>query len=291
MQQITQKLSPFLELGVINTLRADRLTPHGIFLMAEDGNDVLLPQAYVKDDMTEESLIDVFLYTDSEDRLIATTLKPHAMLDEFGLFEVIDVAPFGAFVDWGLPKDLLVPKMLQKTPFKIGEKRFLKVVYDERTHRLVGSEKLGDFFQRKVKGLKPQQEVEILIISKTPLGYKCIVEQKYEGLIYHNEIFENIKLGDKKTAFIKTIRKDGNIDLSLRKMGSKKGTDSPNKILELLKQNKGIMPYNYKSDAQLIKDAFGMSKKDFKRSLTTLQNEAKIEVKESGIYLKDDCDI
>ncbi len=281
-----KKLNHFLELGLINTLRVDRLTPHGVFLMAEDGNDVLLPQAYVTDEMIEDTLIDVFLYTDSEDRLIATTLKPHAKLDEFGLFKVVDTAPFGAFVDWGLSKDLLVPNMLQKTPFKVGENRFLKVIYDERTHRLVGSEKLGDFFQRKVKGLKPQQEVEILIISKTPLGYKCIVEKKYEGLIYHNEIFENIALGDKKRAFIKTIRKDGNIDLSLRKTGSKKDTNSSDKVLALLKQNKGIMPYNYKSDAELIKDVFSMSKKEFKRSLTALQDSGKIEVKDSGIYLR-----
>jgi len=279
-------INPFLELGLINTLRVDRLTPHGVFLMAEDGNDVLLPQAYVTDDMIEDTLLDVFLYTDSEDRLIATTLTPHAKLDEFGLFEVVDTAPFGAFVDWGLSKDLLVPNMLQKTPFKVGEKRFLKVIYDEKTHRLVGSEKLGDFFQRRVEGLKPQQEVDILIISKTPLGYKCIVEGKYEGLIYHNEIFENITLGEKKKAFIKTIRKDGNIDLSLRKMGSKKNTDSHDKVLTLLKQNKGIMPYNYKSDAELIKDVFSMSKKEFKRSLTALQDGGKIEVKDSGIYLK-----
>jgi len=277
--------SPFLELGHINTLKVDRLTPHGVFLMAQDTNDVLLPQAYVTDEMVEDTLLDVFLYTDSEDRLIATTLKPKAKLDEFAFFEVIDIAPFGAFVDWGLPKDLLVPKMLQKTPFKIGEKRFLKVIYDEKTHRLVGSEKLGDFFQKQVKGLKPQQAVEISIITKTPLGYKCIVENKYEGLIYHNEIFEDIQLGDKKTAYIKTIRKDGNIDLSLRKMGNKNSTDSHEKILSLLQQNKGIMPYNYKSDAELIKDTFSMSKKEFKRSLTALQDNGKIEVKENGIYL------
>ena len=190
-------------------------------------------------------------------------------------------------MDWGLSKDLLVPNMFQKTPFQIGEKRFLRVIYDERTHRLVGTEKLGDFFERRVKDLKPNQEVKILIISKTPLGFKCIVEDKYEGLIYHNEIFENIELGDKKKAYIKTIRKDGNIDLSLRKPGSKKSGGSTEKVLELLKANKGIMPYNYKSDAELIKDIFGLSKKDFKRSLTTLQDAGKIEVKDTGIYLKD----
>ncbi len=280
------KINQHLELGVLNTLRVDRDTPHGVFLMAEDEKDVLLPKAYVTDDMIEDSLVEVFLYTDSEDRLVATTLTPKAMLDEFALFEVIDVAPFGAFVEWGLSKDLLVPNMLQKQPFKIGEKRFLKVIYDERTHRLVGSEKLGDFFQRKVKDLSPQQEVKILIIAKTPLGYKCIVEDKYEGLIYHNEIFENITIGESKKAYIKTIRKDGNIDLSLRKAGSKKNGDLASNILELLKQNNGIMPYNYKSDAELIKNTFSMSKKEFKRNLTKLQDEGKIEVKDTGIYLK-----
>ena len=277
----------FLELGLINTLRVDRSTPHGLFLMALDGNDVLLPQAYVKDDMVEDSFIDVFLYTDSEDRLIATTIKPLAMLDEFALFEVVDVAPFGAFVKWGLLKDLMVPNMFQKEPFKIGDKRFLKVVYDERTHRLVGTEKLGEFFDRKPKGLTPNKEVNVLIISKTPLGFKCIVEDKYEGLIYHNEIFENINLGDKKTAFVKTVRKDGNIDLSLRKQGSTKTGGSSDKVLNLLKENGGIMPYNYKSDASLIKDIFGISKKDFKKSLTTLQNSGQIEVKDSGIYIQE----
>jgi len=283
---MNKEISPYLELGKINTLRVDRDTPHGVFIMAQDGNDVLLPAAYTTEDMIEDSVVDVFLYTDSEDRLIATTLTPKAMLDEFALLEVVDTAPFGAFLDWGLPKDLLVPTQLQKTPFVVGEKRFIKVIYDERTHRLVGSEKLGDFFDRKVKGLAVNKEVNILIITKTPLGFKCIVNDKYEGLIYHNEIFENIQLGDKRTAYVKTVRKDGNIDLTLRKPGSKKDGSSSEKVLELLKANKGIMPYNYKSDAELIKQAFGLSKKDFKRSLTKLQDDGKIEVKDTGIYLK-----
>jgi len=282
------KLNKYLELGVLNTLRVDRDTPHGVFLMAEDGNDVLLPKAYVTEDMVEDTLVEVFLYTDSEDRLIATNIKPKAMLDEFALFEVVDVVSFGAFVDWGLLKDLFVPNMFQKQPFKIGEKRFLKIVYDEKTHRLVGTEKLGDFFEKKVRDLSPHQEVNIIIISKTPLGYKCLVEDKYEGLIYHNEIFENIALGDKRTAFIKTIRKDGNIDLNLRKARSTKSGDSASKIIELLKQNNNILPYNYKSDATLIKEVFQMSKKEFKRNLTKLQEDSKIEVKDTGIYFKDE---
>jgi predicted RNA-binding protein (virulence factor B family) len=255
--------------------------------MAEDGNDVLLPGQYVTQDMIENSIVDVFLYTDSEDRLVATTDKPTAMLDEMALFEVVDTAPFGAFMNWNLSKDLLVPNMFQKTPFKVGDKRFIKVIYDERTHRLVGTEKLGDFLDKKVVGLAANKETQILIIAQTPLGFKCVVNNKYEGLIYHNEIFENIKVGDKRTAYVKSVRKDGNIDLTLRKAGSKKSGGADVKVLELLKANNGIMPYNYKSDAELIKNIFGLSKKEFKRSLTKLQDNGKIEVKDTGIYIKD----
>ncbi len=275
-----------LELGYINTLKIDRDTPHGLFLKAADEKDVLLPKTYVTSNMQIDDLVDVFLYTDSEDRLVATTLKPKAMLDGFALFEVVDTAPFGAFVDWGLAKDLFVPNMFQKTPFQVGEKRFLKVVYDEKTHRLVGSEKLGNFFDKRPKGLTPNKEVQILIIAKTPLGFKCIVEERYEGLIYHNEIFEKIELGMQKRAYIKTVRKDGCIDLTLQPSKEKRKDASVEKILALLKQSGGNMPYNYKSDAELIQDVFGLSKKEFKRSLTALQESATIEVKETGIYLK-----
>ncbi|MDD5401569.1 MAG: S1-like domain-containing RNA-binding protein [Sulfurimonas sp.] len=275
-----------LELGLINCLRVDRHTPHGIFLVSLDEKDVLLPQAYVTDEMQEGTLLEVFLYTDSEDRLIATTLKPKAMLDGFAFFEVVDVAPFGAFVDWGLAKDLFVPNMFQKAPFKIGDKRFLRVVYDERTHRLVGTEKLGNFFDKKPKGVAPHKEVDILIIAKTPLGFKCIVEDRYEGLIYHNEIFEKIDIGSKRRAFVKTVRKDGCIDLTLQASGAKKKDASIEKVLSLLKKSGGSMPYNYKSDAELLKDVFGLSKKEFKRSLTALQESGTIEIKETGIYLK-----
>ena len=282
-----QKQNEYLELGLTNTLLIDRLTTPGAYLMALDGNDVLLPGPYLTPQMKEGTLVDVFIYTDSEDRLVATTLTPTAKLDEMALFEVVDTAPFGAFMDWGLSKDLLVPNMFQKTPFNVGEKRFIRVIYDERTHRLVGTEKLGDFFERDVKGLAVNKEADILVIAKTPLGFKCIVNDKYEGLIYHNEIFENIQLGDRRVAYVKTVRKDGNIDLSLRKAGSKKSGGSSDKVLGLLKSNGGIMPYNYKSDSELIRDIFGMSKKDFKRSLTTLQESGSIEVKDTGIYLKD----
>ena len=275
-----------LELGRINTLRVDRYSPHGLFLHALDERDVLLPKAYETEDMEVDSLIDVFLYTDSEDRLIATTLKPVAKLDEFAFFEVVDVAKFGAFVNWGLVKDLLVPNMFQRSPFKVGEKRFLQVVYDEKTHRLVGSEKTQAFFNVKPKGLKPHQEVKIIIISKTPLGFKCIVEDKYEGLIYKNEVFQTLDIGQTLRAFIKTIRPDGGIDIKLQASAKVKKMGDAESVLELIKQNGGNMPYNYKSDADLIKETFSLSKKAFKRSLTSLVDDGLIEVKDTGIYIK-----
>lgn len=278
--------SEHLTLGEINRLQIDRDTPHGMFLKAEDEKDVLLPGAYIKDNMQIGDFVDVFLYTDSEDRLVATTLTPKAMLGEFGFFEVVDVAKFGAFVDWGLPKDLFVPKMLQKNPFVVGEKKFLRIIYDELTHRLVATEKISKYLENKPRDLRIHQEVKALIIDKTPLGFKAIVNDIYEGLFFHNEIFETIEIGMTKQAFIKNIRKDGGIDLSLRKIGSAKVKTSVDTIIELLDKNKGILPYNYKSPPELIQEVFSMSKKDFKRSLTTLQEKNIIEIKDTGIYKK-----
>ena len=281
-----QQQNEHLELGVINTLRVDRYSPHGLHLHSLDERDVLLPKAYESDDMKVDSLVDVFLYTDSEDRLIATTLKPLAMLNEFAFFEVVDVAKFGAFVNWGLLKDLLVPNMLQRTPFKVGDKRFLKVIYDEKTHRLVGTEKTQSFFDLKPKGLKPHQQVKIIIIAKTPLGFKCIVEDKYEGLIYKNEVFQTLEIGQTLKAYIKEVRKDGGIDIKLQPSAAIKKMGDADGVLELIKQNGGSMPYNYKSDADLIKDVFSLSKKAFKRSLTALQEKNLIDIKDTGIYIK-----
>jgi len=283
---MNKELNAHLELGQINTLQIDRLTTPGAYLMAADGNDVLLPGQYLTQDMKEGDFIDVFVYTDSEDRLVATTDTPKVKLDEYGVLEIVDIAPFGAFLDWGLPKDLLLPKKLQKTTAVVGEKRFVKVVYDERTHRLIATEKLGDFFEKRIKDIYPHQEVEILILTKTPLGYKVLVENKYEGLLFDNEIFEKVTVGERRRAFVKKVRPDGNIDITLRKAGSKKSNAPAQKVLELLKENRGIMPYNSKSDPELIKEAFGMSKKEFKAALTKLREAGEIEVKDTGIYLK-----
>ena len=273
-----------IELGVINSLRVNRVSEPGIYLIAGDEEEVLLPNCYVTKEMEIDSILDVFIYTDSEDRLVSTTLTPYAMKNDFASLEVIDFAKFGAFLDIGLPKDLLVPKNKQKTTYEIGDRKVIKVIEDDKTGRLIGSEKF--ILSKEPKNLNIGDEVEILLYTKTPLGFKTIVNNEFEGLIYHSEIFENIHIGDKKRAYIKLIREDGKLDLSLQKFGAKKGDDNPLKVLEVLKQNGGELGFTYKSDAEDIKDVFGMSKKAFKASLTNLIENNKIVLDENIIKIK-----
>lgn len=277
-----------IELGKINTLRIDRFTEPGIYLMAQNEEDLLLPGQYVTDDMAVDQEIDVFVYTDSEDRLVATTERPKAMVDEFGFFEVVDVTEFGAFVDWGLPKDLFIPKNRQKTPFRVGDKRILRVVKDEKSERLLGVEKIKQFLSHEVEaGYYKNRPVTLLVIAKTPLGFKVIVDNAYSGMLFTNEIFEKITIGDTKKGFVKLVRKDGNMDISLQPIGTAAKTDiATDTILQLLDEKNGSLPYNYKSDADLINSVFGLSKKNYKRALTTLIDAGKIEVTETGIYKK-----
>ncbi|MDY3204300.1 MAG: S1-like domain-containing RNA-binding protein [Arcobacter sp.] len=270
-----------IEVGRLNTLRVNRVSEPGIYLISEDETEVLLPNAYVNKSMEIDSLLDVFIYTDSEDRLVATTLKPYVYLYEFAFLEVVDNMKFGSFVDIGLPKHILVPKNKQKGTYEVGKRKVLQLQLDDRTNRLIASEKYD--LLKSVKNLEKNDEVEIILYSKTPLGYKVIVNDRYEGMIYHTEIFENLKIGDKKRAYIKNIRPDNKIDLSLQKIGIKVSGD---KVFDVLVQNGGKLDFTYKSEASDINEVFGLSKKAFKASLTKLISEDKIVLEESGIRVK-----
>ncbi len=273
-----------LNIGEINTLVIDRETPPGLFLRALDGSDILLPNQYVTDAMHVGDTIDVFVYTDSEDRPVATTLRPKAMVGEIAFLEVVDTAPIGAFVDWGLMKDLFVPKALQKRPFAVGEKRLIRVILDEATGRLVGTEKITGGLLTPPKHFYPNTPVDFMIIAKTPLGYKAIVDHLYEGMVYANEIFEEVRVGEIKHGFVKTLRPDGKLDLSLQMIGKAKAANAADKIFAMLEQNGGMLPYNTKSDPDLIQKTFGLSKKNFKAALNQLAENKKILIKENGIY-------
>lgn len=270
-----------IEIGKINTLKVNRVSEPGIYLISGDETEVLLPNAYVEKSMLVDSLLDVFIYTDSEDRLVATTLKPYLYLHEFAFLKVVDTAKFGAFVDIGLPKDILVPKNRQKSSFNVGSYKVLQLQLDEKTNRLIASEKYD--LLKEIRNLEKNDEVEIILYSKTPLGYKVIVNNRYEGMIFHSEVFENLKIGDKKRAYVKNVREDNKLDISLQKIGQKIVDD---KVFEVLEKNGGKLNFTYKSEVEDIKEVFGISKKSFKASLTKLLSENKIILEENCIRIK-----
>ena len=276
-----------INIGQINTLEVARDTDYGYFLEAKDGDEILLPNVYVmEDEMPMGSLIDVFVYTDSEDRPVATTKIPYAKLGEYGYFTVVDYKSYGAFVNWGLPKDLFVPLSQQKEHFHIGKKYLLRVCLDEQTGRLYATQKIGKYFNREMKGLHQNKELNAIILAKTPLGFKVVADNQYEGMLFSNEIFEDVRIGDKKKVYIKTVRKDGKLDLSLQPIGKQAAlSQSQGSIIQLLKEADGTLPFTYKSDAEEIKKVFGMSKKSFKRTLTELIESKKIELRDDSIVL------
>ena len=279
-------INEHIELGVLNTLKINRITEPGIYLEALDEEVVLLPNAYVTKQMQVDDEIEVFVYTDSEDRLVSTTQTPYGMKDEFMFTRVVDVVDFGAFVDWGLQKDLFVPRNRQKTPFKEGQTRIVRIIEDDESGRLVGVEKITSFLSTDTQDLSINQKVELLVFAKTPMGYKTIIDDTYEGMIYSNEIFTNIEAGDKIQGYIKYIRDDGKIDITLQPIGQTFTNDvNTKKILDTLKQNHNNLPYNYKTDSEVVKEMFEMSKKAYKRALTKLVEDNMIKLDENGMEL------
>lgn len=276
-----------IEIGKINTLEVARDTDFGLFLESKDDSEVLLPNVYVmEDEMPIGALIDVFVYTDSEDRPVATTKMPYAKLGEYGYFTVVDYKSYGAFVNWGLPKDLFVPLSQQKEYFNIGKKYLLRVCLDEQTGRLFGTQKIGKYFNRDMKGLHQNKVLDAIVLAKTPLGFKVVADNQYEGMLFSNEIFEELRIGDRKKVYIKNVRKDFKLDLSLQPIGKQaKISEAEGTILQLLKEADGTLPFTYKSDAEEIKKVFGMSKKNFKRTLTELIEAKKIQLLDDAIVL------
>jgi len=283
----TKEQNDHIRIGEINTLKIERDTDYGYYLGAKDFEEVLLPNIYImEDEMPMGSLLEVFVYTDSEDRPVATTKMPYAKLGEYGYFTVVDYKSYGAFVNWGLPKDLFVPLSQQKEYFNIGKKYVLRVCLDEKTGRLYGTQKIGKYFKRDLKGLHPNQACEMLVLAKTPLGYKVIVDNLYEGMLFENEIFETLRVGDRKKGYIKTVRKDGKLDMSLQPIGREaKLSVAEGTVLQLLKEAGGTLPFTYKSDAEAIAKTFGLSKKNFKRTLTSLIDSERIVLLDDAIAL------
>lgn len=272
------------ELGRLSSLLINRFTANGAYLALHDGGEVLLPKSYLSGNEKEGEEIEVFVYTDSEDRPVAVTQKPLALLDEFAVLEAKEITKFGAFMDWGLPKDLFVPQAEMRKAMEIGEKYLVRICKDHKTERLIGVSKYEGFLIKDTQGFEEGQEISILVFEETDLGFKALIEENFEGLLYKNEIFQPVQPGDRLRAFVKKKREDGKLDLQLLPPGREKYEEGAEKILEVLKDRK-FLPLHDKSSPEAIKELLGMSKKHFKQSIGQLYKAKKIRILTDRIEL------
>ncbi len=273
-----------MELGKYNTLKVVKDLPQGLYLADAEANEVLLIGKDIPEGTSVGDELEVFIYQDNENRLIATTKTPNVVLDEFAVLKVKDVNGHGAFLDWGLEKDLFVPYAEQRSRMEEGRYYIVILFYDEESDRLAASSKYGDFTVDGDIDLKYNQEVEILIADRTDLGYNVIIDSEFVGLLYNSDIFKKVRYGEYHKGFIKNIREDGKIDVTLQKQGYKNVEASLQKILDKLERNNGYLNMNDKSDPEIVYEVFGMSKKTFKKALGSLYKQRLIEIKKDGIH-------
>ncbi len=278
-----------LKIGQMNTLIAERAMEFGLYLhpIDEMDDEVLLPNKYVPPGFRLGESIDVFVYTDSEDRPVATTLTPTAMVGDFALLTVKDVNDFGTFFDWGLEKDLLVPKSEQQHPMAVGEEYVVYLSLDEETERVFGSTRLGRHCSKVSTGQDEGQEVSLIIYGITKLSIQAVIDDQCLGILYRNEVFSKLAIGDRLTGYISRIREDGKIDLTLKKPGYRSVADSTERVLEILTQAGGFVACHDKSSPEDIKRIFSMSKKEFKRTVGGLYKNGQLEMDPKGIRLKE----
>lgn len=272
-----------INIGEFNTLRAKRSTQHGWYLACPDDEEVLLPNKYVPNSFKENDLLEVFVYKDSEDRIVATTENPYAIVGEFSNLKVRDVSKIGAFLDWGLEKDLLVPFNEQKRKLDVGDHAIVYVYLDDQSGRIAASCKIDNFLVPLDEEYKEGEEVELLIYRKTDLGYEAIIDDHALGLIYNSEIHQKIRIGERLDGYIANIRQDGKIDLRLQKTGMDHLDEVSKVILNGIVAAGGSLPLHDKSDPEDIKVHFQISKKAFKKAIGILYKQRMIEITENGI--------
>ncbi len=275
-----------IKLGEYNLLEVVKEVDFGVYLDGSEDGEILLPTRYVPQGCKPGDVLNVFIYLDMDERLIATTLQPYVKVGEFACLEVAWVNQYGAFLDWGLMKDLFVPFREQKMKMLKGNSYVVYVHLDEDSYRIVASAKVEKFLSKDMPEYNPGDEVDILIWQKTDLGFKVIVDNKFGGMIFKNEIFTDVRTGMKMTAYIKQVRPDGKIDLELQKGGVKKVEDFADTLLEYIRSNGGSTPLNDKTDADVIYNTFGVSKKTFKKAVGDLYKKRLIVLEgEQGIRL------
>lgn len=273
-----------LQIGVYHTLKIDRETKVGLFL-TNGKDDVLLPNKYVPSDFAIGEDLTVFVYLDHEERPVATTLKPFITLNSFAVLKVNYINKFGAFLNWGMEKDLFVPFKEQARPME-KDKRYIVTMYlDKQTGRLAASSKINQFLDKEPLDIEVGQEVDLMVSHITEIGINVIINGKFRGLAYQNEVFETVSPGYKTKGYIKTIRPDGKIDVSFQKQGFEAIDDFAQQVLDALKQNDGVLRLNDNSHPEEIKSVMKMSKKTFKKAIGSLYKQKLIDINNEGIQL------
>lgn len=273
------------EVGKWNSLVVLKELDFGFYLDGQAQGEILLPIRYVPKDLKIGDTIDVFIYLDSEDRIIATTEKPFAEVGDFALLEVVSVGGIGAFLDWGLMKDLFVPFREQKQKMEAGYSYVVYVYIDEQTGRIVGSAKVENFLDQTPPEFIEGQEVDLIIYMQTDIGYKAIINKTHTGMLFDTDVFRTLHRGEHTKGYIKKVREDQKIDLLLDKPGYEKVDDISKKILDKLKAENGFIPLSDKSPADEIYDMFGISKKTFKKAIGALYKARVISLEDGGIKL------
>jgi uncharacterized protein len=274
-----------MHLGEYNTLTILRFTSVGAYLGDDDDNDVLLPTKYIPEGSEIDDKIDVFLYQDSEDRLIATRLKPLLELHQFGLLRVNQVSHFGAFLEWGIEKDVFVPFKEQKQKMEEGKSYIIFIYIDQETHRLVGSSRVKRYLEMEKMTVKEGEEVDLLICETTELGKNVIVNDTHSGLIYRNDVIRTLRYGERTSGFVTKVREDGKLDIALDQIGFQKMEPNCERLLQLLSDNQGVIKLTDKSDPDTIRELVGMSKKTFKNAVGMLYKQRLISIEDDRITI------
>lgn len=273
-----------LALGKVNRLTVKKQVKFGYYLDALSWGEILLPNNVAPADLQIGQALDVFLYLDSEDQLIATTEQPKIKVGEVAMLQVVATTKVGAFVNWGLKKDLLVPFSEQQIPLKEGQK-YLLYCYVDNSNRIVASSKLDRHLHKTPAHYNAGDKVNIIVSEQTDIGYKAVVNHQHWGVLYKNEVFKPLRRGEQMSAFIVKVRDDGKIDLRLNASTFKQAQQLTEQILKKLEQNGGKLALTDKSSPELIYDAFGVSKKAYKQAIGTLYKDKKIVILDAGIIL------
>ncbi|WP_110948017.1 CvfB family protein [Pseudomonas bohemica] len=273
--------------GRYNSLQVVKHTNFGLYLDGAQDGEILLPNRYIPKDIPseDEDWLNVFIYLDSDDKLIATTEKPKVQVGEFASLKVVEVNSIGIFLDWGLPKDLLLPYSEEKRTLKAGDYCVVHVYLDKHTRRITATTRLDRYLDKVPANYAVGQQVDLLVAEETAMGFKAIINNKHWGLIHKNEVFKFLRSGKQEKGFIKEVRSDGNISLSLQPVGEQLASSLNAKILEKLRQNNGVLPVSDKSDPALISNLFGVSKGNFKKAIGALYKQGQIVIHADRIEL------